>query len=1056
MKQLLQTHLYDKSGTYKLSILRSPLFVFGLVLKLYIATIFAGENFSALFVPFLKHFTLTSTDPYQYFFSSGILEVFPYPLLMLYIMSVPGWLFGTFLSPNIFQLTHTDLFLFHLPILAADIAILVILSRWLKNQHRALLWLYWLSPVLIYINYIHSQLDAIPIALTFVFLYFLFKGRWGYAMGFLGAAIATKFHIIILVPFTIIYLWRKRFGWVSLGIFATITAMVFLLINNTHLLSPEFITIVFDNREQMKVFDLAVPLGTELLYIIPLAYLLLTFHAFSFPRLNRDTFVMFLGFAFGILTLGIPPQQGWYYWVLPFIIYFYAKFDSYSKLPFIFLCIAYFTYFALTSNSDYMLLISQLFPSLDSSTNIYTSLLKLGLPVDMLSNLSLTLLQATLLFNIVWLYKRGIEESRKQKLYNMPYLIGIAGDSGSGKTTFTNLLQDLFGGRQVAVVPGDAMHKWERGDAMWDQYTHLDPRANQLHNDLENIRSLQTGEDVYRRQYDHKTGTFTTPEKLESKTLIVFEGLHSFFLSHMRQMLDLKIFIHPDEQLRQHWKIKRDITKRGYTKEKILAQLKARTQDAEHYIATQAKYADITFSLKSLTTINDENIGTDFEPPVYLEITCDNTINLEPLLSTLTTYVNIEHTITDKQHIVSLTGTVSKHVIEHLSYSLVPELSDITTDDPAWLDDHMGIVQLFTAYYILETLHYNKTRTVTTAPKHNSSLQELATVAKEIGGQLEDVQGAGGNVSIKLNDTIMAVKASGMRLGELQQESGFVGIDFTHMRKFFNDPRSTDDLTKLTDHYEQTVTESRVSLPNLPETSLRPSIETGFHAILDTVVIHTHSVYTNILTCSAEGQKILEKLFPNAAFIPYHTPGVDLTFAMSAALKDHPYTVFFLENHGIVVTGKTVYEAKQRYQHVEKTLKKWLKKTSSLPSTSITTNPDGTLASKAPSLTTFVTTHKELVSTFLDCTLFPDQIVYGTKVGMKGEHKPITIDTKTGIITYNVSFKEAQAFIENFVAWLFILSEIQKRPLTVKTLSEAQGNVLVNLESEKYRQKMVA
>ena len=669
MIKKLTNLLYDRNGLFKLALLTSPLFTLGLVFKLYAAAIFSAENFTTLFVPFLKYFSLSGlSDPYSYFYTLGIEQVFPYPQLMLYIMSVPGLILSPLLQTDIFSINHGELLLYHLPILAADIIILIILSRWLKNKQKELLIFYWLSPILIYINYIHSQLDAIPIALTFVFLYFLFKERWIIALIFLGAAIATKFHIIILLPFTLIYLWRKRIPHTIIGLYAGVTVGIFLLINNLQLLSTSFLAIVFGNREQGKVFDLQIALGDQqVIYITLVAYTLLFLHALTFKRLNRDTFVMFIGFCFGILILTIPPMQGWYYWIIPFFIYFYVKNERHSKLPLISLTIAYFVYFSFTADSDYLQVFSLIAPEIANLPNLFTVLENRGLDAQFISNLALTLLQATLLINVFWIYRRGIEESKKQKLYNMPYLIGLAGDSGSGKSTLATLLDDLFGQKNTALVAGDAMHKWERGNDMWQKFTHLDPRANQLHGDLEHALKLQSGEDVYRRHYDHHTGTFTAPEKLESKTLVIFEGLHSFFLTHMQQALDLKVFIKPEEQLRTHWKLKRDMIDRGYTREKVLTQLQAREQDAKEYITTQEKHADITFSLKSLNSLSDDIIGTNFEPDVYLEITCDNTVYLEPLLESLSTYVNIEHTFTDRHQIVSFTGTLSGTITEHLS-----------------------------------------------------------------------------------------------------------------------------------------------------------------------------------------------------------------------------------------------------------------------------------------------------------------------------------------------------------------------------------------------------
>ena len=67
---------------------------------------------------------------------------------------------------------------------------------------------------------------------------------------------------------------------------------------------------------------------------------------------------------------------------------------------------------------------------------------------------------------------------------------------------------------------------------MWDVMTHLNPKANKLHDDMSDALMLKQGERVYRRHYDHREGKFTLPKEIESNKVVIFEGLHSFYLSH--------------------------------------------------------------------------------------------------------------------------------------------------------------------------------------------------------------------------------------------------------------------------------------------------------------------------------------------------------------------------------------------------------------------------------------------------------------------------------------------------------------------------------------------
>jgi uridine kinase len=573
-----------------------------------------------------------------------------------------------------------------------------------------LLWLYWLSPILFYISYVHSQLDAIPIALTLTALHLLFKERWLWSFVLLAAAIATKLHILVVVPFFIVYLWRQQKPISTIITALCIIGGIVVSVIGIQFLKESYRTIVLFNPEQGKIFNSTLTIGDGVIYVVPAAFLLLVLHSLTFTRFNRDTFVMFLGFCFSILILGITPMPGWYFWVIPFLTYFYVKYERFSKIHFFALTGAYFFYFATTPQSDVFLVFSSIAPTVALLGSPYQLLEQMDINATLVNNIALTALQATLLINIIWLYKRGVEDSKRRKLYNMPYLIGIAGDSGSGKSTLATLLTNIFGASNLALVAGDAMHKWERGNDMWQKFTHLNPNANHLHDDIEHVLRLQNGDTTYRRHYDHDTGTFTNPEKLDSKKVVVFEGLHSLYLTYMQRVLDLKIFIAPEEQLRIHWKLQRDMRDRGYTREKVLQQIQTREADSKRYIATQAEHADIVFSLKSETDLAPI-LGSDTIIETYLEITCDNTVNVARFVNAIDTHISVEHHLDDSSHVIRVSGGIDRDVIDTVSLLLVPELYDILISEPEWAENYNGIMQLFIIFYMFETLrpqHYDR------------------------------------------------------------------------------------------------------------------------------------------------------------------------------------------------------------------------------------------------------------------------------------------------------------------------------------------------------------
>jgi uridine kinase len=414
---------------------------------------------------------------------------------------------------------------------------------------------------------------------------------------------------------------------------------------------------------------------------------------------------MFLGFSFGILTLLIPPMQGWYYWIVPFFVYFYIKQENAPKFIFVFLNIFYFLYFFLIRDSDIFSVwkLSSIF--LSSLTAPYYWFAKIGLNPDYLVNISFTLLQGSLFLNILWIYRKGIESLIKNKINYQPYLIAVAGDSGSGKSTLTDLISAKFGQENTLVVAGDDAHRWERGDSNWSKFTHLDPRANKLHDELEQIVDLRAGRSVQRSFYDHSTGKFTVPVKLHSKKIIVFQGLHSLFLNKMRDFYDLKIYIKPSEALRLYWKVQRDMKERGYDAKKVLEQIKQRASDSEKYINPQDAYADIIVSFNTEQPIVDYSKEID-ELGLYLKIIFENNINILPLLTELDNVgsLKVNHYYDEDKQILEIRGEADVIDIDRIAYKLIPELWEVVKDDPHWSTGYNGLIQLFVGYYIFQKM----------------------------------------------------------------------------------------------------------------------------------------------------------------------------------------------------------------------------------------------------------------------------------------------------------------------------------------------------------------
>tara|TARA_R100001509_G_scaffold140114_2_gene94846 strand:- start:8703 stop:10028 length:1326 start_codon:yes stop_codon:yes gene_type:complete len=172
-------------------------------------------------------------------------------------------------------------------------------------------------------------------------------------------------------------------------------------------------------------------------------------------------------------------------------------------------------------------------------------------------------------------------------------IISVSGPSGVGKTTISRMLAAICGLDQTLILSGDDLHKWPRNHKKWLQYTHFDPAANFLQTGSKDLKLLKTGENIFRKKYNHDTGNFTKPLLIKSKKYIINEGLHAFYLKDDSLISDIKIYVETESHLQDSWKIKRDISKRGYNLSEVVETINRRKIDEEKYIFPQKNDADV-------------------------------------------------------------------------------------------------------------------------------------------------------------------------------------------------------------------------------------------------------------------------------------------------------------------------------------------------------------------------------------------------------------------------------------------------------------------------------
>ncbi len=179
---------------------------------------------------------------------------------------------------------------------------------------------------------------------------------------------------------------------------------------------------------------------------------------------------------------------------------------------------------------------------------------------------------------------------------NRILVIGIAGGTGSGKTTLLKRLVEHFGGR-VTVLSHDNYYKC-RDDLSFEERCKLnydEPDAMDTSLMVYHLEQLRRGEAVECPVYDfaaHNRSKETIC--LKPRPVIIVEGILIFENKPLRELMDIRIFVDTDADIRLCRRIKRDVNKRGRSLESVLEQYQATVKPMhEKYVEPSKKYADV-------------------------------------------------------------------------------------------------------------------------------------------------------------------------------------------------------------------------------------------------------------------------------------------------------------------------------------------------------------------------------------------------------------------------------------------------------------------------------
>lgn len=644
-------------------------------IKLLFLVIFTSDYSSELFLPFVKTFIAIDLNPWQYYIDHNLnIEVFPYHPFMLYILSIFTYPIVLFGIENTYMLN----FFFKLPLFLSDLTIFYILLKLFKTHYFKVTLFYFLNPIILYSTYIHSQLDIIPTAFVLYSLYWLINKHLNFSAFILGIAIATKTHVLLAIPLSFIYIY-KNYSLKKSVSFTAIVVSTFMFLDLPYLFNESFWEMVVVNQKQSLLFDSYYNIG-ELKIFLPLfSIVLILSHFYNQRKINRDLLFFYFGILFTAIIFFVFPSPAWYIWMVPFISIYFIKSKDQNKSLILYSSLSIF----------YLIFFVFFYPS------AYTDIIFMADPLDFkignerLMNISFTLLEASIAATLFTFYKYGVKSNSIYKKTTNT-IIGIGGDSGAGKTL---LLRDitLLLGNKLLQLEGDGEHKWERGDSRWENFTHLNPKANHIHNQANAIFELKHHNIIKRSDYDHQTGKFTEPVSVKPKEFISLSGLHPFYLPAMRKNIDLKIYIDTDEKLRRHWKILRDTKHRGYSIEKIMDQIKKRISDTKKYIYPQKQFADIIIKYYPLNEFSIGNLDANIS--MGLQITFDANIHLEHLLEQIDCNFEWDYNEDLKTQYIKFEYPPNND-FSLLASNHISNINEILDYEYQWLTGYRGIIQL--------------------------------------------------------------------------------------------------------------------------------------------------------------------------------------------------------------------------------------------------------------------------------------------------------------------------------------------------------------------------
>lgn len=655
----------------------------GLGLRLVCHNLYDPWPIVTWYVPFIQHSMDSGfSDSWGTWVNNGgDVRAFPYGIPMLLAFG-PG-------VKTLGLLNVSPLAAYKACLTVWDVALLVALIKSNSNKRLSVLIMCWLSPVYIVCTYVLGFNDTVPATLTFLSYQLMCKRRYALSAFLLAIGVSAKFSMILALPFLVMFVYSRlttRHNTLKYLVVFVITVVLCMLPVLTSSTGYKMFT---SNGEILSVITVPlITIGDVSVYLLPIYYISVLYVTWKLGRVNEDIFATAMASVFLGMAVFSPSAPGWMIWSVPYLVS--HAFVSDKPTTYLLYTISILAGFTSVIYAPKTVLDISTFSRLTDSSIVHSGLY--------------TLLCCLTLLLLLRIWRHSVIKNDYFLIRRSPFIVGICGDSSTGKDTLTAALINVLGSRNVSTLCGDDYHYWDRQRPTWRLITHLNPLANDLTRFHRDIYDLSKGNSVKVKHYDHQSGKVTTSSVIHSRDFIISQGLHTLYNESLRSNCDLKVYVGMDHRLKSILKYNRDVTKRGYTYEQVKNSMLLRSGDFHKYIVPQSLHADLILHLEYQDEDLDGNAASLVESRMLLRVTSRLELDVDSIRRSFITLSNGGITIhcepnrRDVQYLFA--GDFSKGDVEEIYGGLCLHLPQFLDDPPRWESGLVGVMQLFIVLHL--------------------------------------------------------------------------------------------------------------------------------------------------------------------------------------------------------------------------------------------------------------------------------------------------------------------------------------------------------------------